>query len=99
MYIHIDRKRKQPVSIILRALGFETDQSILELFHVLEAFKIPKSATTKKAGEMIGRIVASDLFLEDAEEPFLEVGDVITEDHVGQLIDAGVTKIPLMSRA
>ncbi len=96
MYIHIDRKRKQPVTIILRALGFETDESILELFHKLEVVKIPKSATTKRAGEMIGRIVASDLYLSDAEEPLFEVGDVLTEDNVGQLIDAAVPKIMLI---
>jgi DNA-directed RNA polymerase subunit beta len=96
MYIHIDRKRKQPVTIILRALGFETDESILELFHKLEVVKIPKSATTKRAGEMIGRIVASDVYLPDAEEPLFEVGDVLTEDNVGQLIDAAVVKVMLI---
>jgi DNA-directed RNA polymerase subunit beta len=96
MYIHIDRKRKQPVTIILRALGFETDESILELFHTLEGFKLPKSATTKKAGEMIGRIVASDIYLDDAEEPLFEVGDVLSEDNVGQLIEAGVAKVTLI---
>ncbi len=97
MYIHIDRKRKQPVTIILRALGFETDESILELFHELEEVKLPKSAATKKAETLIDRIVASDVYIGDAEEPILEAGDILTEEYLGQLIEGGVKSVKLIA--
>ncbi len=96
MYIHIDRKRKQPVTIILRALGFETDESIIELFHQVEEVKLPARMSTKKAGDLIGRHLAADIFLGDAEEPFLEAGEVLTEDHLEQLIEAKAGKIKVI---
>ena len=47
LYVHIDRKRKQPVSMLLRALGFETNEKIIELFHQVETTTIPRKGTKK----------------------------------------------------
>ena len=43
LYVHIDRKRKQPASILLRALGFQTNEEIIELFHKVEKVKSTNS--------------------------------------------------------
>ncbi|MFH1681234.1 MAG: DNA-directed RNA polymerase subunit beta, partial [Candidatus Eisenbacteria bacterium] len=58
MYAHIDRKRKIPVTILLRALGFSTDPSILELFY--ETVEINFSSYRKK-DELVGRVLAADV--------------------------------------
>ncbi len=97
MYIHIDRKRKQPVTVILRALGFETNESIIEMFHEVEELKLPTRMSTKRAEEMIDRILAADIYLsDDAEEAFLDAGEVVKETHLEQLIEAKVDKIKLI---
>jgi DNA-directed RNA polymerase subunit beta len=98
MYIHIDRKRKQPVTIILRALGFESNADVIELFHQTVEMSVPARATTKKAQELVGRILAQDVYAEeDAEEPILEAGDTITEDWVNHIIDAKVSKVKVIA--
>ena len=40
LYVHIDRKRKQPVTMLLRALGFQTNEEIIQLFHEVETIKV-----------------------------------------------------------
>ena len=59
MYAYIDRKKKLPVTTLLRAIGFETDKDILEIFGLAEDLKVSK-ASLKKA---IGRRLAVRSFL------------------------------------
>jgi DNA-directed RNA polymerase subunit beta len=82
LYVHIDRKRKQPVTMLLRALGFETDAEIIRLFHEVESFKIPRPKTKRAqlmVEEMEGRIVAADVPNPDPEvtEPVARAGQVL----------------------
>jgi len=58
MYAHIDRKRKLPVTILLRALGYSSDASILELFYEIEEIHF---SSYRKKDELVGRILASDI--------------------------------------
>jgi len=44
MYVHIDRRRKQPVTVLLRAIGFSTNEEILALFHKNESIKVDEKA-------------------------------------------------------
>jgi DNA-directed RNA polymerase subunit beta len=76
LYVHIDRKRKQPVSMLLRALGFQTNADIIQLFHEVETFKVPRKAT-KRAETMEGRILAMDIHEADGGERLAEAGTVI----------------------
>ena len=64
MYVHIDRKRKLPVSVLLRALGFVSDREILELFYDKEKLEV----AGKKAETALGRICAEDLMDESTGE-------------------------------
>ena len=80
LYVHIDRKRKQPVTMLLRALGFQGNAEIIELFHKVETVKIPKPTTKKFKAleeELEGRILAADVFRPEEEEPFAKAGTVI----------------------
>ena len=47
MYAYIDRKKKLPVTTLLRAIGFETDKDILDIFDLAEEVKVSKSSLTK----------------------------------------------------
>ncbi len=76
LYVHIDRKRKQPVSMLLRALGFQTNAEIIQLFHEVETFKVPRKGT-KRAETMEGRILAMDIHEADGGERLAEAGTVI----------------------
>lgn len=47
MYAYIDRKKKLPVTTLLRAIGFETDKDILEIFGLAEDLKVSKASLKK----------------------------------------------------
>jgi DNA-directed RNA polymerase subunit beta len=47
MYAYIDRKKKLPVTTLLRAIGFETDKDILEIFNLAEEVKVSKAGLKK----------------------------------------------------
>ena len=53
MYAYIDRKKKLPVTTLLRAIGFETDKEILQIFNLAEELKVNKT-NLKKALEEAG---------------------------------------------
>ncbi|MFN2369932.1 MAG: DNA-directed RNA polymerase subunit beta [Candidatus Krumholzibacteriia bacterium] len=81
LYVHIDRKRKQPASMLLRALGFQNSEEIISLFHEVETVKIPKAGTKKHQQleeSLEGRILAGDVFRNPGDEKHLaRAGTVI----------------------
>jgi len=81
LYVHIDRKRKQPATMLMRALGFQTNEEIISLFHEVETVKIPKPGTKKYAAleeGLEGRILAAEVYREpDDEKPLATAGTVI----------------------
>jgi DNA-directed RNA polymerase subunit beta len=77
MYVHIDRKRKLPVTVLLRALGFQTEKEILQLFYPVTEVEVPRGGT-KKAEELIGKIAADDFVDEETGEILLECNEEIT---------------------
>src|SRR6185369_9916941 len=78
MHVHIDRKRKLPVSVLLRALGFVGDREILELFYEKETLEVKG----KKAEAALGRICAQDIVDESTGEILLEANDELTAEKV-----------------
>jgi len=55
MYAYIDRKKKLPVTTLLRAIGFESDKDILEIFDLAEEVKANKTNLKKVIGRKLGR--------------------------------------------
>ena len=49
MYAYIDRKKKFPVTTLLRAIGFESDKDILDIFGLYEEIKVSKSGLSSKS--------------------------------------------------
>ncbi len=100
LYVHIDRKRKQPVSMLLRALGFENNEEIITQFHTVEKVKIPKSGSKKYDAlveELEGRVLACDLWKADAEAPFAQAGQVIDPLLKEEILQSGVAELKLIA--
>jgi len=107
MYAYIDRKKKMPVTTLLRAIGYESDRDILEIFNLAEEVKVSKAGLKRVLGrKLAARVVRSwfeDFVDEDTGEVVtIERNDVIIEretilekEHIQQIIDAGVKTILL----
>ena len=89
MHVHIDRKRKLPVTVLLRALGFVSDREILELFYEKETIDVKG----KKAESALGRICAQDLMDEATGEILLEANEEITAEKVEILKKSGLDEL------
>ncbi len=84
MYAYIDRKKKLPVTTLLRAIGFENDKDILEIFNLAEEIKVTKTNLNKyKGNKLAARVLKSwieDFVDEDtAEVVSIERNQVILE--------------------
>jgi len=105
MYAYIDRKKKLPVTTLLRAIGFETDKDILQIFDLAEEVKVSKVTLTKVVGQRLAaRVLKSwieDFVDEDTgevvsierNEVILDRETVIEKDHIDLIIDSGVKSI------
>ena len=105
MYAYIDRKKKLPVTTLLRAIGFETDKDILQIFDLAEEVKVNKTSLKKVLGKKLAaRVLKSwveDFVDEDTgevvsierNEVILDRETVITEDNVEDILSAGVSTI------
>jgi DNA-directed RNA polymerase subunit beta len=92
MYVHIDRKRKLPVTVLLKALGYVSDREILDLFYETEEEEIggPRS---KKEPECLGRISAEDVVDEATGEVLLEANEILSMERIEGLRKAGFTTV------
>jgi len=107
MYAYIDRKKKLPVTTLLRAIGFETDKDILEIFGLADEVKVTKTGLKKHVGrKLAARVLRSwveDFVDEDTgevvsierTEVIIDRETVLENEHVEQIIDAGVKNIIL----
>lgn len=107
MYAYIDRKKKFPVTTLLRAIGFETDKDILNIFDLAEEVKVSKSGLKKVLGRKLAarvlRTWVEDFVDEDTgevvsierNEVIVERDVVLEDDHIDLIIDAGVKSIIL----
>ena len=105
MYAYIDRKKKLPVTTLLRAIGFETDKDILEIFNLAEEVKVTKENLQKCVGrKLAARILKSwteDFVDEDTgevvsierNEVIIDRETVLEESHIDEILDSGVSSI------
>ena len=107
MYAYIDRKKKLPVTTLLRAIGLESDKDIIQIFGLGEEVKVTKSGLKDVIGRKVaGRIV--DTWIEDNVDPdtgevlsiertqvVVERGSEITEDNIDAILNCGVKTILL----
>jgi len=105
MYAYIDRKKKLPVTTLLRAIGYESDKDILEIFDLAQEVKATKTNLKKVLGRRLAaRVVRSwieDFVDEDTgevvsierTEVIIDRETVLETEHVEQIADSGVETI------
>ncbi len=107
MYSYIDRKKKFPVTTLLRAIGYGTDKDILDLFGLSEEVNANKTALKKVVGRKLAarvlRTWTEDFVDEDTgevvsidrNEVLMERDSVVTEDDIELIVDSGSKSIIL----
>ena len=107
MYAYIDRKKKLPVTTLLRAIGLESDKDILQVFNLAEEVKVTKSNLEKVIGrKLAGQVLKSwiedlssdeigEVMTIERNEVVIDRGSEITEDNIQAILDSGVKTIML----
>ena len=107
MYAYIDRKKKLPVTTLFRAIGFERDKDILEIFDLAEEVKVSKTGLKKYNGRRLAARVLNtwheDFVDEDTgevvsierNEIILDRDTVLDKDNIEEIIEANVKTILL----
>ncbi len=107
LYAYIDRKKKLPVTTLLRAIGYESDRDILEIFGLADEVKVSKSGLKKVIGrKLAARVLKSwvdDFVDEDTgelvpierNEVILERDTILDKTHINDIVDSGVETILL----
>ena len=105
MYAYIDRKKKLPVTTLFRAIGYQGDKEILEIFDLAEEIKVTKvglkKAINRKLAARVLRTWHEDFVDEDTgevisierNEIIIDRDTVIEKDHIDQILDADVKTI------
>ena len=107
MYAYIDRKKKLPVTTLFRAIGYERDKDILEIFDLAEEIKVSKTGLKKVVGRKLAARVLNtwheDFVDEDTGEVIsierneivIDRDTVIEKDHIEEILEANVKTILL----
>lgn len=93
LYVYIDRRKKFPSTTLLRALGYENDDQILNLFNLIEEIPIKQLSVDKHAG----RIAANDVIDTTTGEIYASKDSELTEEVITNIKKSGVTKVPMLS--
>jgi len=84
MYAYIDRKKKLPVTTLLRAIGFESDKDILEIFDLAEEIKVSKAGLKKYIGHRLAARVLKTWIEDFVDE---DTGEVVSIERTEVIID------------
>ena len=107
MYAYIDRKKKLPVTTLFRAIGFERDKDILEIFDLAEEVKVSKTGLKKYLGRRLAARVLNtwheDFVDEDTgevvsierNEIILDRDTILEKEHIDQIIESNTKTILL----
>jgi len=93
MYVYIDRRKKFPSTTLLRALGYETDDSILRLFDLIEEVSMKQLSIDKH----VGRIAAADIIDTETGEIYATKDAELTEEILESIKGSHIQKVQLIS--
>ncbi len=108
MYAYIDRKKKFPVTTLLRAIGYDSDKDILEIFGMSDEVKVSKSGLKKYIGRRLAARVlrkwvedfvdedTGEVVSIDRNEVLIDRETLLTDDHIDMIVDADVKTIILV---
>ncbi len=107
MYAYIDRKKKLPLTTLFRAMGYEADRNILEIFGLADEVKIAKSTIKKLVGRRLAARVLKTWIEDFVDEDTGEVVSIernevildreleIREEHLDEILDSGAKSVIL----
>ncbi|MCC8113984.1 MAG: DNA-directed RNA polymerase subunit beta [Bacteroidales bacterium] len=107
MYAYIDRKKKLPVTTLLRAIGLESDKDIIEIFGLAEEIKVTKANLKKAIGRKLAARVLKTWVEDFVDEDTGEVSTIersevvldreteITEENIDDILESGVDNVLL----
>ena len=107
MYAYIDRKKKLPVTTLLRAIGLESDKDILQVFNLAEEVKVTKTNLENVKGrKLAGQVLKSwiedissdeigEVMTIERNEVVVDRGSIISDDNIDAILDSGVKTIML----
>ncbi len=107
MYAYIERKKKLPITTLLRAIGYESDKDILDIFNLSEEIKVSKTALKKVLGRKLSARVLRSWFEDfvneetgecvsiERNESILDRGTVLESEHIDIIVNSGVKTILL----
>ena len=111
MYAYIDRKKKLPITTLLRAIGYETDKDILDIFNLAEEVKVSKAGLKRILGRKLAARVLHTYFEDfvnedtgecvsiERNEVIIDRDVVLEEEHIQRIVDSGVKTILLHREA
>ncbi len=105
MYAYIDRKKKLPVTTLLRVIGLDTDKDIIEIFGLAEEIKVNKTNLKKAIGrKLAARVVRTwiedfvdedtgEVVSIDRNEVVIDRETILEEEHIKMILESGVTNV------
>ncbi|MCH8290088.1 DNA-directed RNA polymerase subunit beta [Candidatus Poribacteria bacterium] len=94
IHVRLDRRKKMLVTVLLRALGWETDEEILKLFAKTEYISLSGDASTLQSLE--DRVTAAPIIDPSTGEVLLEANTELTDDHLTTLFESEVQEIEML---
>jgi len=88
MYVHIDKRRKLPVTTLLRAIGISTNQDLRKIFYEKETLKLKEAK---------GRHIYADIIVESIPEPVAQANDLVTDNLITILDAHGIKQIDVIN--
>jgi DNA-directed RNA polymerase subunit beta len=91
--INIDRRKKMPATILLRALGYSTDEKLLALFHEREGVEMG----AKNKEKIIGSVNAMTIFNKETGEIIIDANEIITEEKYASLVSNKIGQVQILA--
>ncbi len=89
IWVYFDARRKVSIATLLRTFGYDTDASIIELFHEIKTYKV-RSQNRKS---VVGKFAANTIAEFDTGVVYLEAGEEITDEKYTALLEAGIEEV------
>jgi DNA-directed RNA polymerase subunit beta len=90
--VNIDRRKKMPATVLLRALGYGNDEEIIGLFHDTIRFQ----AIPENKEKITGKVNARTIFNEESGEIIVDANEVITDDHWKKLLAIKIDSVEII---
>jgi DNA-directed RNA polymerase subunit beta len=91
--INIDRRKKMPATILMRALGYSTDEKLLALFHEKESIDV----SVKTKPKILGNVNAVTIFNKETGEIIIDANEIITEDKFNNLVANKIADVEILA--